>query len=545
VRILNLGCWLNARVALSMMSRLGRGTPSTRYAGLLPGRNGAVAEARQAAAVAAYHKGEALGDAWSEAGTTTRNPPRWQLERTSIDPLMRRQVSHGVTKRLVLRSHCSKSDPDLHSDTRPLNFIAPAGAKWPINCEEDDNSRALCEVVRRVAVGRAIMAAVSNRNILPMLGQFVDIVKQVGVPNFLVVALDDRTKEFLDGKGVASYRRSLQARGGGTDNHATSSLKFQILAEMLHVGVSVLLSDVDIVFTQNPFVALYRDTDVEGMTDGWDDPSAYGHTLTTQVPDSVAGPLQSLRLVARNSGLFYLSATYQSLRLMRVLARRVSEENVWDQSAYNQEIFRLAHGRKSSPAVSVRTMNYMCFLNTKFLFRYMRKDPQLIDRSKHVPVSCHVNYHPEKEARMVSIKAFYLNKEDRALDKWNGGEGTNTGGCTGKVGVMTEQMPALDATSHRLAANLLAADQEWSWGDDRGGMRFRADGTVSTPRGKGTWGAVPSQWRKDSIHVTVGGQTYLLMFLSEKWAFTAVRCSDEEVSFGQLLGETPNDRLVW
>ena len=83
------------------------------------------------------------------------------------------------------------------------------------------------------------------------------------MPNFLVVALDDRTKEFLDGKGVASYRRSLQARGGGTDNHATSSLKFQILAEMLHVGVSVLLSDVDIVFTQNPFVALYRDTDVE------------------------------------------------------------------------------------------------------------------------------------------------------------------------------------------------------------------------------------------------------------------------------------------
>ena len=219
VRILNLGCWLNARVALSMMSRLGRGTPSTRYAGLLPGRNGAVAEARQAAAVAAYHKGEALGDAWSEAGTTTRNPPRWQLERTSIDPLMRRQVctrtclptkggarhlpgarsillsptvsnftsnravqvSHGVTKRLVLRSHCSKSDPDLHSDTRPLNFIAPAGAKWPINCEEDDNSRALCEVVRRVAVGRAIMAAVSNRNILPMLGQFVDIVKQASL----------------------------------------------------------------------------------------------------------------------------------------------------------------------------------------------------------------------------------------------------------------------------------------------------------------------------------------------------------------------------
>lgn len=46
-------------------------------------------------------------------------------------------------------------------------------------------------------------------------------------------------------------------------------------------------------------------------------------------------------------------------------------------------------------------------------------------------------------------------------------------------------------------------------------------------------------------HPCTGGQTYLLMFLSEKWAFTAVRCSDEEVSFGQLAGQTPRDRLVW
>ena len=50
-----------------------------------------------------------------------------------------------------------------------------------------------------------------------------------------------------------------------------------ILAELLSVGVSVLLTDVDVVLTQDPFPALYRDTDVEGMTDGWDDDSAYGH----------------------------------------------------------------------------------------------------------------------------------------------------------------------------------------------------------------------------------------------------------------------------
>ena len=45
--------------------------------------------------------------------------------------------------------------------------------------------------------------------------------------------------------------------------------------------------------------------------------------------------------------------------------------------------------------------------------------------------------------------------------------------------------------------------------------------------------------------VIVGGQTYLLMFLSEKWAFVAVRCSDEHVSYGHLerYPDVPQDRL--
>jgi len=49
-------------------------------------------------------------------------------------------------------------------------------------------------------------------------------------------------------------------------------------------------------------------------------------------------------------------------------------------------------------------MSYMCFQNTKYLFRYMRSDPALYDaaagRSLR-PVSVHVNYHPEKPQRMV------------------------------------------------------------------------------------------------------------------------------------------------
>jgi hypothetical protein len=45
----------------------------------------------------------------------------------------------------------------------------------------------------------------------------------------------------------------------------------------------VLLTDTDVVYLQNPFTALYRDADIESMSDGWDAKTLYGaqtHSLT-------------------------------------------------------------------------------------------------------------------------------------------------------------------------------------------------------------------------------------------------------------------------
>ncbi len=53
------------------------------------------------------------------------------------------------------------------------------------------------------------------------------------------------------------------------------------------------------------------------------------------------------------------------------------------------------------------------------------------------------------------------------------------------------------------------------------------------------------EWRRDALHVDVANETYLLMFLSEKWAFVAVRCADESASYGRLEGPIPEQRLVW
>lgn len=66
------------------------------------------------------------------------------------------------------------------------------------------------------------------------------------------------------------------AQKGVGSNHAVSGLKFKILQKFLNLGYAVLLSDVDIVTLQNPFQHLYRDSDVEGMSDGWTNETAYG-----------------------------------------------------------------------------------------------------------------------------------------------------------------------------------------------------------------------------------------------------------------------------
>jgi len=162
--------------------------------------------------------------------------------------------------------------------------------------------------------------------------------------------------------------------------------------------VSVLLTDVDVPVLQDPFLSLYADSDVENMSDGWDDDSVYGfdHVLPT---GDVHGPMKSLRYETRNSGLFYLAATHEGLRLVTILKQRMATEAVWDQSAWNQESFRVAYGVHVAAGVTVRAMNYLCVLNTKVLFKYLRKDAALADPATFLPTMAHMSAAPSPEPR--------------------------------------------------------------------------------------------------------------------------------------------------
>jgi len=599
VRALPCRCWLNTRVAqATLLSRL-----DARPAALLVGRTPHGAAARMRAVGLHYHSAAApaaVTAAWAAPRGASLPwkaalPWKWQLERTRVDSLMGAPLEWEHSRAHVLTTRCQapRGDESTRAGrgtpapapgtaqavagpatvrTRPLRWLVPPEQEeWPVGCTGE--KAALCDVVRRVAKRRQVLVTVSNSRILPMLGQFVDIVtKRANCTNFLVVALDNATGAFLAPRGVPHYVKQLTSKDGQdsseTDNHKSSAFKFLILAELLSVGVSVLLSDVDVVFFQDPFLALYGDSDVENMSDGWDDDSVDGHTHELPVAvDDPHGPLRSLRYETRNSGLFYLSATHESQRFVATLAARVASEDIWDQSAWNQESFRLSYGARQAAGVSLRVMHYLCWMNTKVLFKYMRYDVALALPSVHLPVSIHINYHPEKEQRMRSVVAYYFDAQRNALDAWNGGEGQNTSSCVGKVGYL-ETDPALvpltaaevaAGRSSLLADNVIKHGGAWAWERAAsvawrplppppgvGPWYFRAGGVFEGEAANGTWGVVPSQWRKDSLHVQLRGETYLLMFLSEKWSFVADRCADEAISYGRLAqGAVPENRLVW
>ena len=214
------------------------------------------------------------------------------------------------------------------------------------------------------------------------------------------------------------------------------------------------------------------------------------------------------------------------------------------------------HWPCSSPAASADRTSRA--LPRQVLFKYLPRDSVLRDPARHLPSMAHMNYHPEKEPRMAATIAHFVKRTAGALAAWNGGEGRNTGGCVGKVGVATNRMPQLtpsELRTHTLAKNIVAKGGTWAWGANHsalhGPVSFAPSGALQSPWGAGSWGTVPSQWRKDSLHVILplnatANETYLLMFLSEKWAFVAVRCSDERVSFGRLQASPiPEQRLVW
>lgn len=287
----------------------------------------------------------------------------------------------------------------------------------PTSPDESVNPR-LAKTLRKIAVQGELIVALANSNMKEMLEVWFTSIKRVGIPNYLVVALDSEITSFCQSKSVPVYETDLDkdidtvARTGGA--HDVSRLKFQILTEFLQLGYCILVSDVAVVYLQNPFDHLYRDSDVEALSDGHSNRTAYGFDDVFDDPAmGWARYAHSMRIWVYNSGFFYIRPTIPAIELLVHVADRVSREKTWDQEIFNEELFFPSNPYYHGLQASRRSMDFYLFMNSKVLFKFVRKDANLIRRIK--PVIVYVNYHPDQLPRMKAIVEFYVNGKQDAL----------------------------------------------------------------------------------------------------------------------------------
>ena len=289
------------------------------------------------------------------------------------------------------------------------------GAEWPPpDACSKHKLQDLCDVLRTTARKREVLLAVANSH-APGLDIFLKYIAEVKIPNFMIAALDEALASRLKAQGVPYWFIKNDAQG----NHKVSAQKFGIVQGFIRLGCSVLLTDTDVVYMTDPFQALYRDSDIESMSDGWDNKTAHGDI--EHIDDLAMGIARhvpaTMRMAALNSGLWYVAATVPALRLMQIMAYRMATEDLWDQAGYNLELMLPAHDEHQTAGATVRVAAPFCFCNTKVFFRHMRQQPWF---DSHLPIAVHVNYHTDKRERQISIAQYYHHGEKDALRRYTG-----------------------------------------------------------------------------------------------------------------------------
>lgn len=296
---------------------------------------------------------------------------------------------------------------------------------WLPSAERDAQDPELAPILKKVAKGNELIVAISNKNYANpggMLDSWIRTVTRAGVTNALVVALDEETKKHAESQGMTAIIMKMKISESQKDvgmNHAVSGLKFKILQRFLKLGYAVLLSDVDIIVLRNPFDHLFKDSDVESMSDGWNNQTAYGYNDVLDDPSmGWARYAHSMRVFCFNSGLFYIRPTEAALQLLETVMHRIETEAGWDQAIFNEVIFFPSRDGYTDPSVTRRVMDIYKFMNSKVLFKTVRHDDHL--RSL-MPVTLHANYHSNKAERLEAAEMFWVGGDDSLLMKLSEG----------------------------------------------------------------------------------------------------------------------------
>ncbi|MCO5569706.1 hypothetical protein L7F22_023422 [Adiantum nelumboides] len=345
--------------------------------------------------------------------------------KTEVTTLREENIGLKVTLKLAeqLRDVAQKQTAMLSSPKKagPLGTVKSLRTQPLVQPNKDTNPK-LAAILAKVAPYKELIVGIANNNVREMVRVWFTSIKKAGIQNYLLVALDDQIAEFCKANEVPFYRRDATISAVQKDtgeNHAISGLKFHLLREFLELGYSVLLSDVDILYFQNPFLHLYRDCDVEAMSDGFNNLTAYGFDDVMEDPKMGWSRFaHTMRIWVFNSGFFYIRPTIPSIELLDRVTSRLTKEKAWDQAVFNEELFRPSHPGYEGLHASTRVMDFYLFMNSKVMFTILRKDAQF---AKFLPAALHVNYHPDKYDRMLALVEYFINGKKDALNRFPDG----------------------------------------------------------------------------------------------------------------------------
>ena len=376
--------------------------------------------------------------------------------------------------------------------------------------------------------------------------------------------------------------------------------KFELVGRLLSQGFGVLYAAPPTLFLRDPFASLYRDADIEAMTLGWDDGSAYGYNHVLDVR-SAARPLpppfsltpSPLRLVASlspllaptapgcwwrprsflppcrhphttprgsqdpsmgftrfchgsrivgyNPGFFFAMPTGEAIALTARMAERLRRAEALDgklspsSSAFAvaeveriefvHELWLPSHHDYASVGAVLRVMNYLCFVNSKVLFRQLRNQPA--SASSGTPVALQIDYHSDTLPRMRASLARYLDgrgEDLRALPLSDASD-AKAGAEAGPLGC--SRSGATGSSASKIGAHLIA-HSPYAWGGV-GDMIFQEEGVLETPWGKGEWGLHPSDGAGTAVYADFVGAKHNVRFELSSGMGVSTRCTDNNV----------------
>jgi hypothetical protein len=392
--------------------------------------------------------------------------PAPALEKNYLHQINDGFVSGGDTRTALeaLKQGCGPL-PSLHSVSVPLHLLPRA------ECEIND---ALCSACRAAAkrspAGREevmlIVAVASEATALKLL---LSSAKRAGMTNLVIAAADPALGAALgdtggvpvvDGSGqlpaagdtggvggmaAGDTAGGLGASAGDTGGMpvahpaAVAQLRWLLVRRLLGYGIAIFSASAATLLISDPFRFLYRDADVEAMSLGWDDPSAYGYNHVIDDPSmGFTRYCHGSRIVGYEPNLFYASPTPEAAALAGRMGERIRAAAAGavggggtaagveaggagaadaalriaavERESFTRELWLPSRNEYAHSGAILRVMNYLCFANSKVLTRQQQQA-----FASHKPVLVNIDYHADAALRMAAAAAAFVEGNAGAL----------------------------------------------------------------------------------------------------------------------------------